>query len=172
MQVHGPVSELDDAVTERVLDLATLVNLGVGHTSITEPQWQDVRHGSGERFAAVWGEMARANLVAYGQLVRTDGHPHWAAEVLVHPTLAAQTADLGAPLLGSMLRWAKTHGGGHVHFWATAATPGSRRTRRPLRSRPAPHLHQMQRAAARRRTEADRASALSAAVRTRRRCSR
>lgn len=145
MQLHGPVSQLDDTVTERVLNLARLVNLGVGHTSITEPQWQQVRRGGDERFAAAWGVDAEGALVTYSQLVRTDGHPNWAAEVLIHPSLAGRTADLGAPLLGALLRWAASHGAGHVHYWATAATPAHAELAARCGLLPHRTLHQMQR---------------------------
>jgi mycothiol synthase len=121
MDLHGPVSNLDDTLARRVLALANQADLGVGHTSITEPRWRTDRRRTDHGFVASWAEDG-GELVAFGQAVRTGGHPSWAAEVLIHPDRAAAAADLGASIVGRILRFVERHGGGHVHYWAAGAT--------------------------------------------------
>jgi len=123
MALHGPADRLDDATVAEVVALAGRAGLAVGHTPVGDEEWTARSTSGGAGFAAAWATAPDGRFVAYLQALRSPADPHWSVELLVDSAERDRTADLGAPLLSSVLRLVARQGGGPVQLWAAAATP-------------------------------------------------
>lgn len=120
MALHGPVDRLDDRTARAVVALASRSGPDIGHTPLGDEAWA-ARSREGHGFVAAWASADDADLIAYGQALRTAGAAAWTAELLVDREHQAATADLGAPLLAALVRGAAAGGGGPFHLWASGA---------------------------------------------------